>query len=221
MNDIASRAGGVCGAAAPVVFVVAVVLSSVLQDDYSWRREYISGLSADTAQHPWVMIAGFVVAGACVVGFAWSLDDMIRRSRWSLAGPVLLTAGGIGLVGVGLLRNDCSDALAVCKAQLERHNSWHGTAHDLVSIPTFFCLVAGPLTLAARMRRDERWRWVAKLTFACFPIIAVVMVVDGLEVSDGWGGIVQRTHVLMLAAWTEVVAWRLLRLVGETTPRSS
>lgn len=211
VNQAAWRACALCGAVGPLIFVGAVVLSSFIQDDYSWRREYISGLSARTAQHPWVMIAGFVLVGASVVPFAWSLNHALPACRWSLMAPILLSAAGVGLAALGLLRNDCSDALAECKAQLDRHNSWQSAGHDLVSIPTFSCLVVGPLACALRMRLDERWRLPGRVTFGWFPVIATVMVIDGLEVSGAWGGLVQRTHVLLLVAWTEMVVWRMLR----------
>lgn len=126
----------------------------------------------------------------------------------------MLAIGGVGLAAIGLLPNDCSDALAACKASLRDGKSWQSVAHDLVSIPTLFCLVVGPLTVAVRTLGDGRWRRLGRFTFALFPVIAAVMVVDGLEVSDGWGGVVQRTHVLLVGVWTEVVAFRLFQLSG-------
>jgi hypothetical membrane protein len=194
----------------PATFLAAVVASSILQEDYSWRREYISGLSAVTAKHPWVMVGGFVAAGICTIPFALALHIGISEGRGSAAGPLLIALSGPGLAAVGLLQNDCSDALRACKEQLKEYASWHSVAHDLVSWPTFFCLVVGPLVLARRMARDPRWLPMARFTVFVLPVIAAVMVVDGLEVAGGWGGLVQRSHILLLLTWAEAMAVRLL-----------
>ncbi len=208
--DVALAAAA--GALGPVAFVAAVVAGSLLQDDYSWRHEFISGLSAGTARYRWVMVAGFVVAGVSALPLAWSLHRAIRPGPGGIAGPLLVAGGGVCLALMGPFANDCSDALAACKAQLAEGKSWQSAAHDLVNIPAFFCLVVGPLVLAARMLPDDRWRGLGRLTLAWFPVVAAIMLADGLEVTDRWGGLVQRAHVLMVVTWTELVAGRVVWL---------
>jgi len=192
-------------------FVAAVVASSLLQDDYSWRREYISGLSASDARDRWVMVAGFVAAGFATPPLALALHRTIRPGWAKATGPLMIAAAGAGLIFMGFFENDCSDALQACKEQRDRGASWHSVAHDVISAPTFLCLVVGPIVLARRMLGDPRWRAFGRATLALFPVIAAVMIVDGLEISGGYGGIVQRVHVTLILGWAvaaSLLAWR-------------
>jgi hypothetical protein len=201
-----------CGVAGPLVFLACMAAATLTQDDYSSRREYISALGARTADARWIMAVGFTALGALAVPFAAGLRKGIPGRP--LAGPVLLAGAGAGLALIGIVPNDCSDALAACEAQLREHTSWQNVFHDTASAPAFFCLVAAPIALARPMARDPRWRGFALFSLITSAVVAVVMIVDGLEVAAEWGygGLVQRVHAGLLLLWAEAVAWRLLTL---------
>ena len=75
------RAAAWCGFAGPLAFAAAVVIGGAVQTDYSPRVEYISGLAALTADHAWIMIAGFCVLGLLAVPFAFGLHHGIASHR--------------------------------------------------------------------------------------------------------------------------------------------
>jgi Protein of unknown function (DUF998) len=141
-----------CGALAPVIFTATWVVAGFVQDGYSARREDISGLAARSAEYPWLMMAGLLTTGLLVAAFALALHHGVRRG--SVAGPALVALCGLGIVALGLLRNDCSSLTEECESRVEAGEvSWQHTAHDLVSVPVFAAAIAAPLVLALRFRR--------------------------------------------------------------------
>ena len=199
-----------------MLFAASVALATVLQGSYSSRTEYISGLSALTADSPWAMVGGFVVLGLLALPFAAGLHRGLPPG--SALAPGLIAGAGVGLAAIGLLRNDCSDALQVCKDQLEEHASWHSIAHDVVSAPAFLCIVLAPLAMARRVRRDDTWGDLAQPSVLVVPPTAMLMVVYGLELAGDWGGVVQRGFVALPLAWVLGVSWRLWQVAGIQDP---
>jgi hypothetical protein len=65
-----AAAGGVAG---PVLFTVAWVVSSLRQAGHSAAAVQLSGLAAEDARDPQIMMAGFVVLGAGTVVFGAGL----------------------------------------------------------------------------------------------------------------------------------------------------
>ncbi len=91
--------GGVAG---PLAFTAAWVVSSLLQAGHPAAEVQLSGLAAEDARDPQFMIAGFVVLGACSIGFGAALRQVTGRG----AGPWLVMAGGAAAVAAGAFRRD-------------------------------------------------------------------------------------------------------------------
>jgi hypothetical protein len=206
----AARLLAACGALAPVVFTTAWVAAGFVQDGYSARREDISALAARTAEHPWLMMAGLCATGLLVAAFAFGLHRGVRRG--SVTGPALVLLCGLGIVALGLLRNDCSSLTEACEARVEAGEvSWQHTAHDVVSVPVLAAAVAAPLVLALRFRTDARWRALAPFSAAAAPVLGALFALAGIEAAS-WNGVLQRVAVSAVLLWLEVAALRLLRL---------
>src|SRR5215475_2148092 len=89
--------GGVAG---PLLFTAAWVVSS-LRQGHPAAEVQLSGLAAQDARDPQIMIAGFVVLGACSAGFGAALRTVSPRRA---AGPWLVVAGGVAAVAAGAFR---------------------------------------------------------------------------------------------------------------------
>jgi hypothetical membrane protein len=201
-----TRALAVCGMLAPGVFTAAWLIAGFVQRDYDARREDISGLAAETAEHPWIMICGLIVPGLLTIGFASGL----YRAVGSKLGPALVAVAGAGLVALGPLRNDCSILTAACEAHVEAGNaSWHHTAHDLLSIPVFAAAVLAPAVLGHRFARDSRRDGFMRLSLATTPLLAVLFVLGGVEVIPSWNGVLQRVGATAAFAWMAVAAFQV------------
>jgi hypothetical protein len=196
----------VSGLLAPLVFTTAWVVAGALQSDYSPRREDLSALAAETADHAWIMIAGLIATGALMATFAPAL-----RVTGSRIGPVLVALAGVGVAGLGLLRNDCSSRLPSCEARVDAGGvSWHHTAHDVLSAPVFALAVAGPIVLAKAFRRRPALAPLARVSVVVSLVLAGLFVAGGVDATPGWHGVIQRVAVSIAFLWLGAVALRLL-----------
>lgn len=186
------------GALGPLLFTLAWLAAGLAQDDYDPWREYLSALASQTAQAPWLVMAGMLAAGASLLAVAAA----VRRARpdrraaaWTLA------LAGVVMLPVALLRQDCSTALAACAAA---DPSQTAVAHDLLALLVFVLLVAAPLTL----RADRRVAAVGLL----------LLLAVGAEPVPEVAGLVQRVFVTVMLGWTAVTG---LHLAGWTPQRAS
>jgi Protein of unknown function (DUF998) len=145
-------AGGVAG---PVLFTLAWVISSRRQAGHCAGEVQLSGLAAEDARDPQIMMAGFVLLGVGTVMFGAGLG---RVTATRAAGPWLVVAAGAASVAAGLFRRDHLLPTGPGFAG----ESWHNQVHDLVSGVAYGAMLAAPLILARRWRDDPDWAPVSR-----------------------------------------------------------
>ncbi len=196
------RLGAVAGVAGPVAFTLAWVVGSFMQPGESFTAVQISGLAADNARDPWIMIAGFVLLGCCAVLFG----AVLRRALggWPRAGlgPAAIQAAGVCTLAVGLLRRD--HVLLTGGPP-----SWHNQAHDVVSAIAYVLLIAAPLLIAGRLRRDREWHGLAVALAASALLSAGVLVFFYSAPHSSWDGLLQRIAVSLPLAAIAALSGRL------------
>jgi hypothetical protein len=133
------RAGGVAG---PVLFTAAWVVSSLRQAGHPAVRVQLSGLAADDARDPQIMVAAFVVLGACLIGFGAALRPVAGRP----AGPWLVMAAGAAAVAAGVFRRD----QLLQSGPGFAGESWQNQVHD----------VAGAVLAVRGAAMDEQFVWM-------------------------------------------------------------
>jgi hypothetical protein len=101
----------------------------------------ISGLAAGEARDPQIMMAAFVVLGACSAGFG-AAPGRVSGRRWS-AGPWLVVVAGAAAVAAGVFRRDHM----LLTGPGFTGESWHNQVHDVASGVAYGAMLAG------------RWCW--------------------------------------------------------------
>ena len=149
------RLGAWCGVVGPVLFTAAWVVSSLRQVGHSATEVQLSGLAADDARDPQIMLAGFVVLGVCSFGFGFALRRALAPRA---AGAWLVIVAGAAAVAAGVFRRD---HLLLVGPGLTGE-SWHNQVHDVVSGVAYGAMLAAPLALARRFRRDPDWAVVSR-----------------------------------------------------------
>jgi len=196
------------GAVAPLPLTAAWIAGGLLQEGYSPRREDVSALAAETAEHAWIVIAGLVLSGLLTAAFAarlWQIGE--ARLCSALVGAV-----GVGMVGLGLLRNDCSSLTEECKARVEAGEvSWHHLAHEALSAPVITAAVLAPVALAWSLRRQPGRRGLCAYSLVTAACLALLFSLGGAEAIPGWEGALQRGGISLAFLWLEIVARRELR----------
>jgi hypothetical membrane protein len=218
MTTTAIRAGAAAGIAGPAVFTGAWIASSLRQTGYPAAEIQISGLAAPDARDPWIMMAGFVVLGGCMVPFGAALHRALGGrgeagpGRWrGGAGPAprLIQGAGLLTIAAGLLRRD---RMLLTPGSV----SWHNHAHDVISAVIYVDLVVAQVLLAARFGRDPvgldsawtAWRpWLLASGLAT----GAVLVAFVADTSAAGAGVLQRVAVSIPLAAVAAIAVRLLK----------
>ncbi|HTZ93431.1 MAG TPA: DUF998 domain-containing protein [Streptosporangiaceae bacterium] len=206
------RAGAVAGVAGPAAFTLAWIIAAFRQPGLSFSVPQISGLAADNARDPWLMISGFLVLGGCAVGFGAALR-MALGGRQAGPGPTLIQLAGLLAIAAGLLRRD--HVLLTSAAQ-----SWHNQAHNVISAAVYLLLIAAPLLLAWRFRHDRGWRGLAVPLVVAAVASAALLAALYADPNGGWAATLQRIGVSLPLAAVVAVAARLARLAGVRTGRT-
>lgn len=196
-----------CGVVAPIPLTVSWIAGGLVQEGYSVRREDVSALAAETADHPWIVILGLVLSGLLTAAFAAGLWSLLPRAR---AATTLVGFVGVGTVALGALRNDCSSMTEACRARVEAGEvSWHHLAHDALSIPVIGAAVLAPAVFALR---GSVGAWSRAGSLATAATLAVLFSLGGAEAVPGWEGALQRGGISVAFLWLEALALYVQRM---------
>jgi len=200
-----SRLAGWGGIAGPLLFTAAWVVSSLRQAGYPAAGVQLSGLAAQDARDPQIMIAAFVVLGACTIGFGAALR---RVAAAQSAGPWLVMVAGAAAIAAGVFRRDHM----LLTGPGFGGESWHNQVHDVASGIAYAAMLAAPLVLARGFRADPEWAVAARPVLVLALASAVTMAVFASQVAEPWNGVLQRAAVTLALAAEAVVAVRMLTL---------
>jgi uncharacterized protein DUF998 len=196
------RVGAVAGIAGPVLFT-AGWLASTLRQAAPPAEVQLSGLAAEDARDPQLMMAAFIVLGASSIGFGAALRRAVPRS----AGPWLVMLAGGATVAAGVFRRDH----LLLTGPGFTGESWHNQVHDLVSGVAYAAMLAAPLLLAWRLRREPGWARTCRAVTALTLASAAVLAVFASRLFEPENGAVQRAAVTLALAAEVALAVRLLR----------
>ena len=205
------RLAALCGIAGPALFTAAWVADSLRQPGHSMAEVQLSGLAADDARDPQIMMAGFVALGVCSLVFGAGLG---RRIAPRAAGARLVMVAGAATVLAGVFRRDH----LLLTGPGFAGESWHNQVHDVVSGVAYGAMIVAPLALGRRFRGDPDWRAVSRPVQVLALGSAVALVVFASRVAEPSNGIVQRIAVTLVLAAEVVVATRLLVLSRAGAP---
>jgi Protein of unknown function (DUF998) len=195
--------GGVAG---PVLFTAGWVVSSLRQAGVSASGVQLSGLAAEDARDPQIMMAGFVVLGACSAGFGAALGRVSER-RWS-AGPWLVVVAGAATVAVGVFRRDHMLLTGPGFAG----ESWHNQVHDVASGVAYGAMLVALLVLGWRFRNDRDWAVVSRPVQVLALASALALALFATRAAEPWNPVVQRVAVTIALTAEIVMATRMITL---------
>ena len=200
-----SKLAAACGIAGPAAFTAAWVVSSLRQAGQGPFAVQLSGLAAQDAIDPQLMMAGFVALGACTVAFGAALGRVTAPAR---AGPGLVICAGAATVVAGVFRRDHMLLTGPGFAG----ESWHNQVHDAASGVAYAAMLAAPLLLARRFRGDRDWAGLRRPVTALALASAAGLAVFASGAAGPWDGAVQRVAVTLALAAETLVAARMLAL---------
>jgi protein-S-isoprenylcysteine O-methyltransferase Ste14 len=197
--------------AGPVLFTAAWLASSLRQTGHSATEVQLSGLASDEARDPQIMVAGLVVLGVCSTGFGIALRRALSPRS---AGAWLVVVAGAAAVAAGVFRRD--HLLLVGPGF--GGESWHNQVHDVASGVAYGAMLAAPLVLAPRFRRDPDWAVISRPVLVLALGSAAALAVFASQVVEPWNGLVQRVAVTLALAAEGLTAVRMLTLPAAGSP---
>jgi len=197
--------GASCGVAGPLLFTAAWVAGSLRQSGHGAAEVQLSGLAADDARDPQIMVAGFVLLGVCSIAFGTALG---RVTTPRSAGPWLVVVAGAAALAAGVFRRDHLLLVGPGFAG----ESWHNQVHDVASGVAYGAMLAAPLVLARRFRDDPEWAIVSRPVQVLALGSAIALAVFASRVVEPWNGVVQRIAVTLALSAEVLVAARMLTL---------
>jgi hypothetical protein len=197
-----AAAGGVAG---PVLFTAAWVVGSLRQAGHSAAGVQLSGLAAEDARDPQIMMAGFVALGAGTAVFGAGLG---RATALRSAGPWLVLVAGAASIAAGLFRRDH----VLLAGPGFAGESWHNQVHDVVSGVAYRAMIAAPLVLARRWRGDPDWAVLSRPVRVLALVSAAALVVFASGIAGPYNGVVQRIAVTLPLTAEILIARRMLTL---------
>ncbi|HTT50261.1 MAG TPA: DUF998 domain-containing protein [Streptosporangiaceae bacterium] len=196
------RLGAVGGIAGPVLFTTGWI-AGTLRQAAPPAEVQLSGLAADDARDPQLMMAAFVVLGVCSIGFGAALRPVTGPRS---AGRWLVLVAGAATVAAGVFRRDH----LLLTGPGFTGESWPNQVHDVVSGVAYAAMLAAPLLLARRLRREPGWQRAARAVTGLALASAAGLAVFASGVLQPWNGAVQRAAVTLALAAEVVLAVRLL-----------
>ncbi len=196
------KLAGLAGIAGPVLFTAGWLASS-LRQAAPMAEVQLSGLAAEDARDPQLMMAAFIVLGGCCIGLGAGLRRVCPRS----AGPWLVMLAGGATVAAGLFRRDH----LLLTGPGFTGESWHNQVHDVVSGVAYAAMLAAPLLLAWRLRREPGWAGTSRAVGWLAVGSAVGLAVFASRVVEPWNGTVQRAAVTLALAAEVLLAVRVYR----------
>jgi len=124
-----------------------LVAMHAIQPGLSPATHYVSEYAH--GQLGWLVMVGYLVAGAGVLGLAWSAGSILTGTR-SLALAACLALVSVGLIGTGVTRIDLPETDGSVTSTAS------GMAHELAGYVAILGLIPGAFLAAGAFRRDPR-----------------------------------------------------------------
>jgi hypothetical membrane protein len=192
-----------CGIAGPAAFTAAWVISSLRQPGYGAGQVQLSGLASLEARDPQIMMAGFIGLGVCSVAFGTALGRVTAPDR---AGAWLVRTAGAAVVAAGLFRRDH----ILLTGPGFGGESWHNQVHDAVSGVAYVTMIAAPLVLARRFRRDPDWAGLSRPLEVITLTSGAALVLFASQAVEPWNAVLQRFAVTLPLTAEALMAARML-----------
>jgi Protein of unknown function (DUF998) len=206
------RAGTVAGP----LFVATFLVDGTTRRDYRAQRHPVSSLAL--GPRGWVQTANFALTGALYLGYSMGLRRAGSVSGSTSAGPILVGAAAVGLLGSAAFVTDPVSGYPPGTPDMPAASTARGRLHDGFAIPTFLGLPAAALVFARGAHRDGDRRWAAYCAGSGLGMLAAFAgATAGFTQAPSLvdrAGLLQRAAVITGFGWLTALAVRTLRAVA-------
>jgi hypothetical protein len=196
------------GAAAAPIFTAAWLAAGLARPDYDPRVDHISALSAVNAPHPWLMIAGFVLAGLSLIAFAVAIHRLTVAPGGLSLGAALVGLAGLAMIVTGLIRED--DPAETARGL---PSTLTNRLHDNASVLLILALLLAPPAVAWGLGRGGFQPGLVASAWLTSAITLALGLSFALDLV-AWSGLTQRLLISAPLLWLMLLAIGLARRAG-------
>lgn len=206
------RALLICGAIAPLLFIVVFVVAGAVRPGFSPVRHAVSALSL--GESGWIQVANFIVTGALILAFAFGLRPALRRYGAGIWPPLLIGLVGAGLIASGVFPMDPFAGYPPGTPAVS-DGTTEGALHDAFGGLLFQGLAVAMLVVAYRFARSGHRRWAAYSVANAVVFVTGIMLF-GMAYEQNPTlmpifGLLQRLTIITGWTWLAALAVHLLR----------
>lgn len=198
------------GLVAPIFYIVLVSTLGRLEHGFSHRTDMMSILGGVEGIRGQVFNIGVAITGLLLITFAHGLHQSINKGVGSKIGPILLTLGGVGMLGSAIF--SCN---ANCVNVIES-KTIIGVLHMVSAFVAGSFLAISPFFMFFRMKQDKLWEKYRSFTLAIGVLANLPGVVLWVSIFTAripeWEGVIQRLGLLFPLIWIFLLSLRQLRL---------
>jgi hypothetical membrane protein len=199
----------IAGILAPLLYFSMVIILGLLDPNYSHMTKMMSILGGVGGIRGLVFNLGVSLVGVLSILFAVGLHKSINQGKGSKIGPILLSIGGIGLIGSGIFHCNLNCANVIVEKNLI------GSLHMLSAFIAGMCLSISPFFIFARLKHDPRWKKYRPFTL----IVAILANIPGIFL---WitlatirfpeiEGLIQRLGLVFTLVWIAIMSLKMLK----------
>jgi len=192
--------GAWAGMIGPALFVATFTLLGWIRPDYNAYAMLVSELAL--GPWGWIQCVNFIVCGVMCVMFARGIAVEFQEGRASVAGPLLLTIIGYGLLLSGFFLMDPVNTPAA-------QRTLHGKLHDFFGGVPFSLSPVSCFVFMRRFHADPKWRslqwWTLAVGFTPAAALVVLLFIRMQMATPNpfaqWNGLIQRMVLIPYLAW--------------------
>ncbi|MFI6738236.1 DUF998 domain-containing protein [Nonomuraea sp. NPDC050451] len=190
-----------CGAVAGILFPVVSFAQAFTRTGFDLRRHAFSALTLGDLG--WLQIANFALTGLLACAFALGVRRAARPGPAGAAGPILIGAYGVAMVGGGIFAPDPALGWpAGAPAGLPEHLSTASALHTVFGATAFLSLMVAGLVFARRFGSRGWMAYSVISSLATFVLTVPPWSEDSASLRFAVGAV-------LISAWLAALSVRL------------
>jgi len=176
----------------------------MLTPGYNQFTDTISSLSAQGSQNPNLMIAGFIIYGVLIIGFAYALFLRLRHGTKARIAWFTLTLYGVCMILAGVFQNNTGANITVLNME--------GILHNAAVITSCLSVLTGMCMFAGSVYKKPSWYGFTWFTIGASLLGLILSIIFLIQSQVPFSGLFQRIFYLIILIWIEIVSVWLFRL---------
>ncbi len=203
-STLLHRLLSLCGILAPIFMIAVILTAAANTPGYSHIDNTVSKLAEQGAAHPGLMITGFIVYGALILGFSYELFLHLRHGWKAHLTWVSMMIYGVCMILAGVFQD--------IPGGKDIPLNFEGAVHNGAIIVSCIAFLIGMWAFAGSVYRKPSWFGFTWFTLIASLVGCVLSIIFAVQSSVPASGLFQRIFYCVILGWIGIVSVWLFRL---------